>query len=106
MALHTAAVQTWTSACDISFEPTPHHLSACLLLSYVCSVCAPPCRRKHASYRELAQRLERHQKLSSLASKMEMDKQVMGRGRKRKMKVEGEDGSSTTVFRWKRERSK
>ena len=63
-------------------------------------------RRKHASYKELSQRLERHQKLSSLASKLEMDKQLMGRGRKRKVAPAAEDGSSQAVFRWKRERKK
>lgn len=73
----------------------------------------PPCmhaaqshRRKHAAYRELAQRMERHQKLSSLAGKMEMDKQLMGKGRKRKLSAVAEDGSNTAVFKWKRERKK
>jgi U3 small nucleolar RNA-associated protein 11 len=64
------------------------------------------CRRKHAAYRELSQRLERHQKLSSLAGKMELDKQLMGRGRKRKLTAVAEDGSSQAVYKWKRERKK
>ncbi len=74
-----------------------------------CPVCAFPfasCRRKHASYKELAQRLERHEKLSSLASKLEMEKQLMGRGRKRKITAVAEDGSSQAVYKWKRERKK
>jgi U3 small nucleolar RNA-associated protein 11 len=66
----------------------------------------PPVRRKHASYKELSQRLERHQKLSSLASKMEMEKQVMGKGRKRKITAVAEDGSSQAVFKWKKERKR
>lgn len=72
------------------------------------AVCVPPLvrRRKHAAYRELSQRLERHEKLSSLAGKLEQDKQLMGKGRKRKMTAVAEDGSSTAVFKWKRERKK
>eukprot|EP00878_Enallax_costatus_P017619 GHUV01018512.1.p1 GENE.GHUV01018512.1~~GHUV01018512.1.p1 ORF type:complete len:187 (+),score=74.57 GHUV01018512.1:158-718(+) len=64
-------------------------------------------RRKAASYRELAQRTERHQKLSSIASKMSLEKEVMRPGRKRKV-AEGaaSDGSSIPMFRWKRERKR
>lgn len=71
--------------------------------------CPPPCllcRRKHAAYRELCQRLERHEKLSRLAGQLEQDKQLMGKGRKRKLTAVAEDGSSTPVFKWKRERKK
>jgi hypothetical protein len=75
-----------------------------LLLARQPSCCR--CRRKHASYRELSQRLERQQKLASLSAKMEQDKQLMGRGRKRKLKVVAEDGSSSAVHKWKRERKK
>lgn len=70
------------------------------------AVAAKAEKRKHAAYRELAQRMERHQKLSSLAGKMEMDKQLMGKGRKRKLSAVAEDGSNTAVFKWKRERKK
>lgn len=62
-------------------------------------------RRKHAAYKELSQRLERQQKLSSIAGKMAMEKEVMGKGRKRKLKDAG-DGSSQPVFKWKRERKR
>lgn len=55
----------------------------------------------------MAQRSERHQKLSSLATKMSLEKEVMGRGRKRKVtEAAAADGSSIPVFRWKRERKK
>lgn len=50
--------------------------------------------------------MERHQKLSSLAGKMEMDKHLMSKGRKRKLSAVADDGSSTAVFKWKRERKK
>lgn len=66
----------------------------------------PLCRRKHAAYRELSQRLERQQKLDGLAAKMEQGKQLMGRGRKRKMMAVDGDGSKQAVFKWKRERKK
>lgn len=61
-------------------------------------------RRKASAYRELSQRLERQQKLAGLASKLAMDKELMGKGRKRKLA--DADGSSQPVYRWKRERKK
>ena len=65
--------------------------------------------RQYVTARALAQaqqRLERQQKLAGLAAKMEQDKQLMGRGRKRKLTAAAEDGSSTAVYKWKRERKK
>jgi hypothetical protein len=63
------------------------------------------CRRKASAYRELSQRLERQQKLSGLASKMAADREVMGKGRKRKL-ADADGSSSQAVYRWKRERKK
>jgi hypothetical protein len=37
---------------------------------------------------------------------MEMEKQVMGKGRKRKITAVAEDGSSQAVFKWKKERKR
>ena len=63
--------------------------------------------RKHAAYQELSQRMERQQKLGALAARMAMEKEVMGKGRKRKLKPAAPDGSSAPpVFRWKRERKR
>jgi U3 small nucleolar RNA-associated protein 11 len=62
-------------------------------------------RRKASAYRELSQRLERQQKLSGLASKMAFDKEVMGKGRKRKL-ADAAGSGSQPVYRWKRERKK
>ena len=63
------------------------------------------CRRKHASYKELAQRVERHAALDRLAQRMEAEKAVMtGRGHKRK--VAKGSAAAPAQFRWKRERRK
>ncbi|KIZ01067.1 putative U3 small nucleolar RNA-associatedprotein 11 [Monoraphidium neglectum] len=62
-------------------------------------------RRKHAAYKELAQRVERHASLDKLAQKMDAEKAVMtGRGRKRKLSSATADAPA--VFRWKRERKR
>lgn len=68
--------------------------------------CRPvPARRKHAAYKELAQRVERHASLDKLAQKMDAEKAVMtGRGRKRKLSSATADAPA--VFRWKRERKR
>ena len=69
------------------------------------SDCLPACRKKAGAYRELAQRQQRQQKLGALAQQMSYDKQVMGKGRKRKLQPE-EAGGQTGVFRWKAERKR
>lgn len=85
----------------------PLVLSSCtFLFSSPCLLPCLLCRREHAAYRELSQRLERHEKLSRLAGQLEQDKQLMGKGRKRKLTAVTEDGSSTAAFKWKRERKK
>lgn len=61
-------------------------------------------RRKRAgSYRELQQRQARQAKLGALAQQLAYDKQVMGKGRKRKLRPE-EAGGQAGVFKWKAER--
>jgi hypothetical protein len=49
--------------------------------------------------------LERHRKLAGIASKMALDKEVMGKGRKRKVTLASED-QNKAIFKWKRERKK
>lgn len=69
---------------------------------------------KQAKYKELIQREERRERLAKVSAKMSYDKQVMGKGRKRKrldeIKGNGQDGeegsSQPAVFKWKRERLK
>jgi len=64
-----------------------------------------PHRRKHAAYKELSQRVERHASLSKLATRMEAQKAVMtGHGRKKK--VAGATADAPAVFKWKQERKR
>ena len=70
-----------------------------------CPFPLPACRKKAGAYRELAQRQQRQQKLGALAQQMSYDKQVMGKGRKRKLQPD-EAGGQTGVFRWKAERKR
>lgn len=60
---------------------------------------------------ELAQRMQRKEKMLGMATKMEFDKQLMGKGHKRKLKGgEGEEGGASggkaaqPVYRWKKQR--
>lgn len=62
-------------------------------------------KKRAAAYRELAERQQRQEKLGGLAQQMAYDKQVMGKGRKRKLRPE-EAGGQTGVFRWKAERKR
>jgi len=74
-------------------------------------------KRKLASYRELQQRLERHTKLARTAAHLSQQKEVAGKGRKRKISKqelsgheatgtgeEQEGGQKSKSFKWKRER--
>lgn len=70
------------------------------------SSCVPCCCRKRAgAYRELLDRQQRQQKLGALAQQLAYSKQLMGKGRKRKLRPE-EAGGQTGVFRWKAERKR
>ncbi|EFJ37989.1 hypothetical protein SELMODRAFT_73763 [Selaginella moellendorffii] len=64
-------------------------------------------RDREAAYNELAQRKERLEKLKSMVITMSMQKEIMGKGRKRKMKSdELVTPSSMPVFKWRNERKK
>jgi U3 small nucleolar RNA-associated protein 11 len=63
-------------------------------------------RKKQAAYMSLQQRVERHEKVSKSASRMAFEKEVMGKGRKRKLIIEDQEGGKQEVFKWKRERKK
>lgn len=85
----------------------PRHLGNPTSETYILDLNIHGRRRKFAAYKELQQRMERHAKVSSLTSKMAADKELMGKGRKRKLKgseVQGE--AKGPVFKWKRERKK
>lgn len=80
--------------------------SPVLRLRLVCT-----CRKKQSAYKFLMKRIERHDKVASAAHKMAYQKEVMGKGRKRKLRPEelgkepGDEGSAS-VYKWKRERKK
>lgn len=71
-------------------------------------------KRKYAAYKELSQRQERQAKVASVASHLSYQKEVMGKGRKRKLAgkelkaaaKQGADAPAGPVFVWKRERKK
>jgi U3 small nucleolar RNA-associated protein 11 len=69
----------------------------------LCRCCE--CRKRAAAYRELLERQQRQEKLGSLAQQLAHEKQLMGKGRKRKLRPE-EAGGQQGVFRWKAERKK
>ncbi len=86
-----------------------------------CVVFSLACRRRVAAYTELSQRLNRQQTLARTASHLAYQREVAGKGRKRKLTKKelaaaaaaagaGEEGLHKTqqgkVFKWKRERRK
>lgn len=62
-------------------------------------------RKKRVAYKELLQRQERQEKLASLVQRTAFEKELMGKGRKRKLTPEEASGQQG-VFRWKQERKK
>ncbi|BBN16101.1 U3 small nucleolar RNA-associated protein 11 [Marchantia polymorpha subsp. ruderalis] len=62
-------------------------------------------KKQESAYRELEERKERAEKLKSLTLTMTMQKQIMGKGRKRKLDG-GQEGVSEPVFKWRQERKK
>ncbi|GAQ88086.1 U3 small nucleolar RNA-associated protein 11 [Klebsormidium nitens] len=64
-------------------------------------------KRRQAAYRELRERKERAESMSHIANKMLLQKELMGKGRKRKLTPEEvENPGKGSVFKWKRERKK
>lgn len=57
---------------------------------------------KKRQYRELAERMKREEGLGKMIQDLEVKKQLMGKGKKRK--IEKEDG--TVVYKWSRERKR
>lgn len=63
--------------------------------------------KRAAAYKELTQRAERHDKVAALAAKLAYEKEVAGRGRKRKLAAAEQDGRPQgPVYKWKRERKR
>ena len=63
-------------------------------------------KTKVKAYKELLQRQERQEALGSVAQRMEYEKLVMGRGRKRKITSGGGSVGGAPVFKWKKERKR
>jgi U3 small nucleolar RNA-associated protein 11 len=61
-------------------------------------------KKQDAAYRELEERTERADKLKRMVVQMTLQKQAMGKGRKRKLPVQ--DGETQPVFKWAQERKK
>ena len=61
-------------------------------------------KTQRQTYQELEQREERGGKLEGLMVDISLEKAAMGKGRKRKLNAD--DGSSKTVFKWKKERKR
>jgi U3 small nucleolar RNA-associated protein 11 len=65
--------------------------------------------KKEKSYKELEDRRRRSEKLATAASELQLQRNLMGKGTKRKMTVETDpngSGASKTVYKWKRQRSR
>jgi U3 small nucleolar RNA-associated protein 11 len=62
-------------------------------------------KRKLATYKELLQRTARQEALGVASQQVEYEKNVMGKGRKRKLTPQGAAGKKG-VFRWKNERKR
>nr|CCA26957.1 U3 small nucleolar RNAassociated protein putative [Albugo laibachii Nc14] len=57
-------------------------------------------------YRELCSRLDRANKLGHLTAKLDLERKIQAKGKKKKVVAIGEQGNSLPVYRWKKERQK
>ncbi|CAH3121286.1 unnamed protein product [Pocillopora meandrina] len=60
-------------------------------------------KQRHRCYEELRERIEREKKLQKVTEELELQKHLMGKGRRVKIQ---KDEKSTPVYRWKRERKR
>eukprot|EP00271_Cylindrocystis_brebissonii_P009303 TRINITY_DN24038_c0_g1_i1.p1 TRINITY_DN24038_c0_g1~~TRINITY_DN24038_c0_g1_i1.p1 ORF type:complete len:258 (-),score=57.16 TRINITY_DN24038_c0_g1_i1:187-960(-) len=64
-------------------------------------------RRRKSAYRELEERKERAHKLAKIAQKMALEKELMGKGRVRKIRPdEDTNPNGSSVYKWRKERKK
>ena len=65
-------------------------------------------RAKVAAYSELLQRMDRQDKLTTVAQKLQLDKAVMGKGCKKKVLVEVDEdtGQRKVAYQWRKERKR
>lgn len=63
-------------------------------------------RRKAAAYKELEQRERRRDELEGAALRMSVEKEAMGKGRKRRIQKASQNRAGAPVYRFKKERKK
>jgi len=63
-------------------------------------------KAREAQYREVIQRVERKGKLDQAASGLQLQRDLMGKGKKFKVKGKDGDESGPTVYKWKQQRKK
>ena len=61
-------------------------------------------KRRERAYRELSERVEREERLKSAAQQLDLQKNLSGKGRRKKIR-DGE-GDAPPVYRWKRQRKR
>jgi U3 small nucleolar RNA-associated protein 11 len=61
-------------------------------------------KEQEKNYAELSARINREKKVNVVLGKMEVQKQIMGKGRKKKVKDETDD--SPAVYKWFHQRKK
>ena len=61
-------------------------------------------KRRDRAYRELNERIEREEKLQAVAQQIDLQRNLSGKGRRKKIK-DG-NGDAPPVYRWKRERKR
>lgn len=59
-----------------------------------------------ASYKDLRQRIKRRDKVEKTVEQLALQRNLMSKGSKRKITVMTKDNTPTTIFKWKRQRSK
>ncbi|PFX31231.1 probable U3 small nucleolar RNA-associated protein 11 [Stylophora pistillata] len=60
-------------------------------------------KQRHRCYEELRERIERERKMQKMCEELELQKHLMGKGRRVKIH---KDEKSTPVYRWKKERKR
>ncbi|XP_020620074.1 probable U3 small nucleolar RNA-associated protein 11 [Orbicella faveolata] len=60
-------------------------------------------KQRHRCYEELRERIEREKKMQKVSEELELQKHLMGKGRRYKIQ---KDEKSTPVYKWKKERKR
>ena len=62
-------------------------------------------KKKSSAYKELTQRVHRQKEMEELALRMDIEKAIMGKGRKRRIAKASQNGGKP-VYKWKKERKR